>query len=121
MKTTNDLLKELVKEKYDKEQTAKVERLMEIESDRFLITYSTLAIGIESELIYGDAQVIKDFYNIDDLKLLNTVDILIAKIVITLSNLTGMDVKKGYEESMSLDISQPEVKYLIEVMSNYFL
>lgn len=119
MKTTNELLNEMVNEKYSKEQIEKVEILNEIENDRFLRTYSTIAIGIEDKLVYGSSEMIKDFYNVDDLSVLNKVDILIAKIVITLSELTGIDVKSGYEESLSLDKSQPEVKYLIEVMNEY--
>lgn len=120
MKNTNTLLNELVNNHYNNKQKEKVSKLPEYETDRFVLTYSTLAIGIEDDLVYGGSQVIKDFYEIDDLSLLSKVDILIAKIIITLTNLTGIDVKKGYETEMTLDRSQPEVKYLINVMEKLF-
>lgn len=120
---TERMLDMLVNECYNDDQKEKVNKLKfmakEIKIDRFLFTYSILAIGIEDNLIYGDSEVIKSFYEIDDLSVLNTVDILIAKIIITLSQLTGEDVKKGYENNLSLDKTQPEVKYLINVIREH--
>ena len=115
----NPLLDKLVNEYYNDEQKEKVKELKLLEFDRFLLTYSILAIGIEENLIYGDSKVIKVFYQIDDLSVLNTVDILIAKIIITLTKLTGEDIKKGYKDNLSLDKTQPEVRYLINVMKTH--
>ena len=105
--------------KFNDNQIQEVEKLMSTETDTYLINYSILEIALGDDLVYGDASMIKEFYNVDDLSVLNYVDIIIAKIIITLSNKLNRDIKAEYESALTLDKSQPELTYLTKVVAEY--
>lgn len=118
MKNLRPDLKKLIN-KFSSEQKEQVEELLATENDSYVINYSILAIALGDDLVYGDASIIKKFYNIDDLGLLNHIDIIIAKILITLSNKLNRDMRYEYETALKLDKSQPELTYLTKVIEEY--
>lgn len=111
-------LKKLIN-KFNDNQKQEVEKLMNTENDKYLINYSILAIALGDDLVDGDASMIKEFYNVDDLSVLNHVDIIIAKVITTLSNKLNRDIKAEYESALVLDRSQPELIYLTKVVEEY--
>lgn len=111
-------LKKLIN-KFNDNQKQEVEKLMNTENDKYLINYSILAIALGDDLVYGDASMIKEFYNVDDLSVLNHVDIIIAKVITTLSNKLNRDIKAEYESALVLNKSQPELTYLTKVVEEY--
>lgn len=105
--------------KFNDKQKQLLEELMVNEMDSYLISYSILAIALDEDLVGENASMIKEFYNVDDLNLLNKVDIIIAKIITTLSNKLNKDIKSEYESALVLDKSQPELTYLIKIVEEY--
>lgn len=120
MKNLKPEMINLINNRFNENQVDEVNLLLKVESDRHFINAAILAIALEDNLVYGDSKMIKEFYNIDELSLLNRTDILIAKVITTLMDLLDIDVKSEYEDSFTLDPIQPELLYLIDVVNNHY-
>lgn len=106
----NKLINELSEEKQ-----LKILELMECESDRFIINYSILEIALEENLVSLDDDELLSFYNVDSTKNLIEVDRKIAGIIRTLEKMTKKNIYQEFYDNFSLDITEPELKYLISV------
>ena len=117
MKNLRSDLKRLIS-KFNNEQKEQVDKLLATENNSYIINYSILEIALQADLVHEETPI-KEFYNVDDLKLLNRIDIIIAKILITLSNKLDRDIRHEYETACRLDKTQPEFKYLVQVVDKY--
>lgn len=117
MKNLRSDLKHLIS-KFNNEQKEQVDKLLATENNSYIINYSILAIALQADLVHEEIPL-KEFYNVDDLKLLNQTDIIVAKILVTLSNKLNRDIRHEYETALRLDKTQPEFKYLVQVVDEY--
>ena len=113
-------LQKLINDKFNEFQMLEVKEMLSYERDRFIVYYSILATAIKDDLVSLEPEEIKEFYNVEDLNVLNVVDILIAKIIVTLSNKLNIDVKSEFERRTKLDKIQPELLYLIELINENY-
>ena len=93
----------------------KVDKLLKQNLDRFFTNYSILAIALEENLENVTIDEIEKFHQVN-ISRLNETDKLIVAIIKTLEKLTGEDVRQEYFNKFTLDISQPELKYLIDLI-----
>lgn len=114
-------VKRLVNNCFTEEMKSEVQDMVKTGSDEFIINYSILELALEDDLVYGEAAMVKEFFGVEDLLELNEVDVLTCKIITTLSNETGIDVKKEYYDNFTLDPSAPELTYLAKSVENYLI
>lgn len=119
MKIKPELTK-LINNRFSESQKREVEEVLLYEKDRFIVDYSILTIAIEKDLAILKPEEIKKFYNVEDVNVLNVSDILIAKIITTLSNKLNIDVKSEFEKRFTLDKRQPELTYLINLINEEY-
>lgn len=121
MKTLHPDLQKFVNKHFNALQKEKAQYWIKFAGNKHLTSYTILSIAVEDELIDGNAELIKEFYNVKDMSKLSAVDVVIAKLITTLSKLTNSNVKANYYKNLTLDKTQPELKYLIKVVDEYLL
>lgn len=117
-------LVKLVNNLYTGKQKIQIKEVIKetrVDKDNYLLNYKVLAIPLQEKMVNLSEREIAEFYgmNESDIHLLSQIDFLIANLITTLSKLTNKDVKKGYEDSLILDKTQPEFDYLVSVVEDY--
>lgn len=113
-------LQKLINERFNDSQKEEVKEMLLYEKDRFIINYTILNIALKDDLVILNNEELIKFYNVDDRNLLNVADVLIAKVIITLSNKLNIDVKSEFEKRFTLDKRQPELTYLINLIDEEY-
>lgn len=112
-------VKRMVNECFSPELQMEAQVLTQSADSDIQANYLVLELALENEMVYGTADLIKGFYEEEDLSKFNLTDVLIAKIITTLAELTGEDVKKEYYEKLTLDPYAPELVYLTKLTTEY--
>lgn len=112
-------VKRMVNECFNPELQMEAQALVNSADSDIQANYLVLELALENEMVYGTADLIKGFYEEEDLSKFNLTDVLIAKIVTTLAEITGKDVKKEYYEKLTLDPYAPELVYLTKLTTEY--
>lgn len=112
-------VKRMVNECFSPELQMEAQVLTQSADSDIQANYLVLELALENEMVYGTADLIKGFYEEEDLSKFNLTDVLIAKIITTLAELTGKDVKKEYYEKLTLDPYAPELVYLTKLTTEY--
>lgn len=88
-------------------------------SENHLLNYKILSIPFQDNMTKLTDDEIKEFYEVEDVNVLNEVDFVIANLITTLSKLTNKDVKSEYKNALVLDKTQPEFDYLVNEVEKY--
>lgn len=107
----------VINNKFSEEQLIEIDKLLKTNPDRFVINYGIMAIALQDDLVLLNHNQIKTFYNVDDISLLNKVDRLIANLITSLSIKLNVDVKTEFEKRFTLDNTQYELLYLIDLVN----
>ena len=118
-KTTLQLLKLMTH--FTESQQEKANALLASQKDKHLIHYKILELAFGDDLVHLESQDVSDFYGAENVIYLTEVDEVIARIIVTLSQKTNTDVRTGYESSLVLDKSQPELTYLAKITEEYMM
>lgn len=108
-------MKKLIKT-FDKKQNKLLKETMSGDFDRFTVNYSVLGIALGDKLKKYSAKRIKAFYKVNNLKELVPADIMLAIIIMTLSDITNTDIKLAFDEVFTLDPAQPELVFLANLV-----
>lgn len=109
-------IQKLIKDKFNEKQKEFVQDLINGEFDRFEENYGILGIALGDELKEYSKDEIKSFHNIFDFEMLNTSDIMLTRVILTLTEKLGYDVQKEFEHRFTLCPSQPELIYLANLV-----
>lgn len=88
-------------------------------SENHLLNYKILSIPFQDNMTKLTDDEIKEFYEVEDVNVLNEVDFVIANLITTLSKLTNKDVKSEYKNALVLDKTQPEFDYIVNEVEKY--
>lgn len=108
-------IKTLIKS-FDKKQNKLLKETMSGKFDKFTVNYGTLGIALGSNLREYNAKQIKTYYKVSNLKQLVPSDIMLAIIIMTLTDITGADVRSVFEEISTQDPTQPELVFLANLV-----
>lgn len=106
---------------FTESQQEKANALLASQKDKHLTDYKILELAFEDDLVHLESQEVSDFYGAENVNYLTEVDEVIARIIVTLSHKTNTDVRAGYESSLVLDKSQPELTYLAKITEEYVM
>lgn len=104
---------------FTESQQEKANAILASQKDKHLTNYKILELAFGDDLVRLGNQEISDFYGAENTNYLTEVDEVIARIIVTLSQKTNTDVRAGYESSLVLDKSQPELTYLAKITEEY--
>lgn len=108
-------IKTLIKS-FDKKQNKLLKETMNGKFDKSTVNYGTLGIALGSNLREYSAKQIKTYYKVNNLKQLVPSDIMLAIIIMTLTDITGADVRAVFEEISTQDPTQPELVFLANLV-----
>lgn len=106
---------------FTESQQEKANALLASQKDKHLTNYKILELAFGDDLVHLENQDVSDFYGAENVNYLTEVDEVIARIIVTLSQKTNTDVRAGYESSLVLDKSQPELTYLAKITEEYMM
>lgn len=106
---------------FTESQQEKANTILASQKGKHLTDYKILELAFGDDLVHLESQEISDFYGAENINYLTEVDEVIARIIVTLSQKTNTDVRAGYESSLVLDKSQPELTYLAKLTEEYVM
>lgn len=107
----------VINNKFSEEQLIETNKFLRTNPDRFVTNYGIMAIALQDDFVLLNHSQIKTFYNVDDIFLLNKVDRLIANLITSLSIKLNVDVRTEFEKRFTLDNTQYELLYLIDLVN----
>lgn len=111
-------LNNLVKEFYSNEKINKVKDIVSRDK-KHLMNYKILALAVEDDIVNLSKAQIKEFYHVENVEFLSEVDYVIADLITALSKLMDRDIKRGYDNALMLDRSEPEFEYLLSAVRKH--
>lgn len=97
----------------------KIESILKSDVDKYVRNYSILVTALEDDVEQVDDDYLKELYGIKDnteLIFLSEADCQLAIIIKTLSVKTGRDIEKEFFNHFKLDVNQPELLFLIDLV-----